>query len=195
MRNFEENENALSSNVSSSVMRVNNIKRNQIKGKSNRPIICYSCGVDEHKSNECRKQNNSKWCKFCRSITHTDKTCGKQQYNEKANHVQDNVSEVKPPSFVFTVSQNDGSHPRRWIPYYYGATSRIVIDNSNFVKIDGKFKPEKHIELADGIQENNIALKRGTVRMNITDSISHDSLLENALYTIISSKYIFGARC
>ena len=68
----------------------------------------------------------------------------------------------------------------------------------NFVKIDGKFKPEElYIELADGSQENNIALKRGTVRMIITDSlgVSCDSLLENALYTIISSKYIFGAGC
>ena len=44
--------------------------------------------------------------------------------------MQDNVSKVKPPSFAFTVSQNDGSHPKEKMNSLLvdcGATSHIVM--------------------------------------------------------------------
>ena len=126
LHNFEENEKALSSNVSSSVMRVNNIKWNQIKGKSNRPIICYSCGVEGHKSNDAVSRIIVSGVNFV-GLSHIQiKLAESNNIMKKLIVCQDNVSEVKPPSFVFTVSQNDGSHPKEKLNSRlmdYGATS------------------------------------------------------------------------
>ena len=37
-------------------------------GKS---ITCYSCGTPGHKSNQCTNKTKRKWCKLCKSNTHS----------------------------------------------------------------------------------------------------------------------------
>ena len=50
---------------------------------------------------------------------------------------------------------------------------------------DNTFEPKNHfIELADGRQSNNVALKRGSVKITLRDTAgkTYDSILNNCLY-------------
>ena len=78
-----------------------------------------------------------------------------------------------------------------------GATSHIVNDDSHFVYIDESYKPEEHyIELADGSRCNNVAKKRGTVVVDITDENGdvRKSTLNNALYVPTYPQNIFSVQ-
>ena len=96
IRDFEENEKALKDGESSSVMAAmsnNNRDRHFHKdGGSNKKVICYSCGVEGHKSNQCStSQNKKKWCRRCKSNTHTDKSCHKNKGDKMNSYESANV--------------------------------------------------------------------------------------------------------
>ena len=43
----------------------------------NKGIVCYSCDTPGHKASKCRKNKGLKFCNFCKSSSHNDKTCHK----------------------------------------------------------------------------------------------------------------------
>ena len=181
--------------------------RNQHISKTmpRKTVTCYKCGIEGHKSNACFNNNNnnksnssSKWCKFCRSTTHNTQNCRKV---EKANMVQNSKlkNDVEDSSFVFMVTQDGNSMESNMNSFLVdcGATSHIVIDDSNFIKVDEHFKPNEHfIELADGSKSNDIALKRGSVAINLQDSRGkvHNITLENVLFIPSYPQNIFSVQ-
>ena len=65
------------------------------------------------------------------------------------------------------------------------------------MNFDESFDPNKHfIELADGSKSNNVALKKGTVKveMRTSDGKRVDAKLENALYVPSYSQDIFSVQ-
>lgn len=43
-------------------------------------FVSYSCGTSSQKSSECRKGKDKRWCNFCKSNTHSDRTCRKLKH-------------------------------------------------------------------------------------------------------------------
>ena len=133
-------------------------------------ITCFACGLPGHKSKRCR------------------------------NKKKERVSTLKSDSgehFCFKVTEVDGPCDVKGLLVDTGATTRIIADESKFVRFDENFKPEKHyIELADGSRTNNIALKKGDARVTSYDSDgnSHEAILENALYAPSFKQDIFSVQ-
>ena len=78
-----------------------------------------------------------------------------------------------------------------------GAKAHIVTDKSKFVRFDESFKPERHyIELANGEKTNNIALKRGEVKVHFTDiNGKHvEAIMKNVLYVPSFPQDIFSVQ-
>lgn len=78
-----------------------------------------------------------------------------------------------------------------------GATTHIINDEAKFSKFDDKFTPEKYyIELADGTQSNNVALKRGDVEITIMDTTGKyvNATLNNALNIPAYPQNIFSVQ-
>ena len=78
-----------------------------------------------------------------------------------------------------------------------GASTHIINDESKFSKFDDKFAPEKqYIELADGTQSKNVALKRGDVEMTIMDTTGKlvNATLKNTLYITTYPQNIFSVQ-
>ena len=75
LRNFEEMEIIRSSGISK--------KDSVLKSKEyKKPLTCYNCGVAGHISAESRPKL-SKWCNTCKSISHSDQSCRKQNDENK----------------------------------------------------------------------------------------------------------------
>ena len=73
LRDYTDTEKAWETDKASSVMKM---KYTDVKFSPVSKIICYSCGVPGHKSNECpTKRKGGMWCKCCKSNSHTIKTC------------------------------------------------------------------------------------------------------------------------
>lgn len=81
LESAESNAVELQANLSSfsNINKVKHAKINKGEGsKSTRPknkIVCYCCGVENHKSNVCKYKN--KTCETCKKIGHLSKMCGK----------------------------------------------------------------------------------------------------------------------
>jgi hypothetical protein len=78
-----------------------------------------------------------------------------------------------------------------------GATTHVVTNELKFINFDKNFDPEKHfIELADGTRANNIALKRGTVKMTLksSDGKQVNAEMHNALYVPSYPQDIFSVQ-
>ena len=167
--------------------------------KGNKNLVCYSCGLSGHKSSNCiSKQQNKLWCKLCKNATHNDRSCRKQklQSYEQIKQCKDDKSESH--SFVFTLKNEfEASDKCNTLLVDCGATAHIVTDDSNFCYIDEAFKPDDHyIELADGTKSNNIALKRGNVKVKLNDEFGEvvDTTLENVLYIPSYPQDIFSVQ-
>ena len=118
--------------------------------KRGKPIVCYTCGTEGHKSNECKK----KWCRMCKSNSHTDKNCRKNQSNN-TNNTNEMAKVVKNTSdfhtFQFRVDDCDFPGMCNSFLVDTGATSHIANDESMFIDFDPDFNPaEQFLELADG---------------------------------------------
>ena len=113
--------------------------------KRGKPIVCYMCRIEGHKSNECKKR----WCRTCKSNSHTDKNCRKNQSNNMMNNTSEMAKVVKNTSdfhtFQFRVDDCNS------FLVDTGATSHIANDESMFIDFDPDFNPAEHfLELADG---------------------------------------------
>ena len=199
IRDYDDTEKARDYEKGASIMKTKS-KSASVSTK----ITCYSCGVPGHKSNECRNKQKGKWCKLCKNSSHTDKTCRKQgnfnhyNNNEKVKPIKDEeVSEFH--TFSFKIGEVNLSKNDKLYSFLVdsGCTSHIVVDDSSFINIDDKFVPSQHfIELADGRKYNNIALKRGSVKITLTDTLgeTYDSILENCLYIPSYPENIFSIK-
>ena len=78
-----------------------------------------------------------------------------------------------------------------------GCSAHIMTDDSSFIDFDENFEPQNHsIELADGRKYSNMAEKRGTALVTLTDSNgnSYQSTLENCLYIPSYPENIFSVK-
>ena len=81
-----------------------------------------------------------------------------------------------------------------------GATCHIVNDDSLFISHDSDFNPASHfLERADGSKSDNVALKKGTVELYLSDESGEirPVHLEGALFVpSYSPEHIFcSSRC
>ena len=166
LRSFEETERLRTKPKADQVMKVNS-------------PTCHGCGSTEHFIKNCpSKSKPTKWCSYHNSSTHMDSTCRQQQRKDAAKQTveesqpedpSEDFSEVH--SFTFRVHDHGtANHVKcRGILVDTGATSHIVTRDV-MKRVDGTFKPEKHyMELADGTQTNNVALKRGDAEVTLKD--------------------------
>ena len=114
----------------------------------------------------------------CKSNSHTDKNCRKNQSNNMMNNTSEMAKVVKNTSdfhtFQFRVDDCNS------FLVDTGATSHIANDESMFIDFDPDFNPDEHfLELADGTKQNSKALKRGMIAVTFVDSggISYDVTL------------------
>ena len=207
LRDYEDTENARrGDDKNSQIMKSNfNTGAFHAGGNSNfnNPVVtCYSCGTPGHKSNQCNNKPRKKWCKSCKSSTHNDDNCRRKQHNNKGEKVKvaDEVSHYH--TFNFKVGEGENCnavHNKKVCSFLVdsGCTSHIVIKDSGFIDFDDTFEPENHfIELADGRKSNNVALKRGSVKINLTDTAgkTYDSILNNCLYIPSYPENIFSIK-
>ena len=95
------------------------------------------------------------------------------------------------------VSNESSSGKRNSLLVDCGATSHIVTDKSKFKRFDSTFDPSKHyIELANGVEANNVALTRGDVDVVIHDIEGNPkkATLTNALYIPSYPQDIFSVQ-
>ncbi|CAB4006338.1 Hypothetical predicted protein [Paramuricea clavata] len=144
-------------------------------------------GDSTHNDNTCRKNKNK------------NKNKGKSE-NNKANKAL-NVEQGE-HSFAFQIKAQQGvskinvERPSKLL-VDCGATTHIITDQSKFSSFDQTFRPESHyIELADGTRSNNVALKRGSVNLAITNSTGRcvNASLKNALYIPSYPQDIFSVQ-
>ena len=181
--------------------------------KFTKKIICYKCGTEGHKSNVCTSNKSggftntlNKWCKGCKSSTHTTENCRKllkikKMQDENVTSTHNANGDSSNNSFVFMVNQDNvngvkNDHSDSFL-VDCGATSHIVTNDACFINIDQNFNPNEHyIELADGSKSNNIALKRGEVRIFLQDNKGNlnNIILQNVLYIPSYPQNIFSVQ-
>ena len=206
LRNFEDTEKARTDDDDESVvMKTSSTpfhKTNNHVGKTGNPtgnITCFACGQRGHKADSCvSKTKNKLWCSFCKTSTHTDKACRRKTRESTVKHMNSDGDNSDFHSFAFKVDafNNDESQVNALL-VDCGATTHVVTDASKFDHFDKHFNPEKHfIELADGTKANNVALKKGTVKvsLNTSEGKSVNADLENALYVPSYPQDIFSVQ-
>lgn len=202
LRNFEDTEKARSDeNDDSAVMKAmsKSLPVHKMK-KSTGNITCFACGQQGHKADSCvDKTRNKLWCSFCKTSTHTDKACRRKSKGSSVKHMNNEGEndDTDLQSFVFKVDAfGEKSHVNSLL-VDCGATAHVVTSDSKFTYFDKSFDPEKHfIELADGTKANNIALKKGTVKVTLnTSNGKHvNAELQNALYVPSYPQDIFSVQ-
>ena len=192
LRNFDETEKACSAKPKGSN---DSIMKSKSSGGS-KPIICFNCNIAGHKAVDCRKPpREKKWCNFCKSSTHTDKSCRKQNRDHTKKAI---CSEYN--TFAFKFDESDSPFLRTKTENLLvdcGATAHIVNTEDNFLNEDPTFKPEDHyVELADGSRKNNVAIKRGTavVSLRAQNGELHEVKLENTLCIPTYPQNIFSVQ-
>ena len=214
LRNFEEtehtrtnNENSISviktkggrlysnNNNNGGYNRNNNVNTNRYRNQKNN-FVCYACGEAGHKANDCRQSEDDLCCKFCKTSGHSDKACRKQS-KEKIKKVD--VNKNTEHSYAFKISDDyclETDDTEKFL-VDCGATTHIVNVESNFIYVDDSFIPEDHyIELADGTRDNNVAKKKGTVEVALTDDNRNvvKVTLENTLFIPTYPQCIFSVQ-
>ena len=184
--------------------RYNNKNRRGIsRGSTNNNIWCRVCRNNSHSNADCRKQQQQ-------STRRRDDYRGQDDYHRRdsSNHVGDyfDTREQSPPpsednhSFIFSTSdeaEKKSASAENDMLVDCGATSHIVNDESKFVEFQEDFNPKSHnIELADGKVSNNLAEKRGTVKIHIQDenNVTREVFLQNTLYIPSFPQEIFSVK-
>jgi len=76
--------------------------RNHV-GKTGNPT-CYACGQRGHKALSCDdKMKNRLWCDFCKTTTHTDKSCRRKPRESVVKHMNSDGDNFYSWSFAFKV--------------------------------------------------------------------------------------------
>ena len=192
LRNFDETERTRSTKAKSS----NDSVMKSKSGRGSKPITCFNCGIAGHKSVDCRRPpREKKWCSFCKSSNHTDKSCRKQNRDHAKGTTNSDYH-----TFSFKVDDSDRpflTTNNANLLVDCGATAHIVNTYENFSNDDPTFNPAEHyIELADGTRKNNVAVKRGTavVFLRAQDGQLHEVKLENTLYIPTYPQSIFSVQ-
>ena len=176
----------------------------------------------QNKSNYTSNSRNNKWCNVCRSYSHTNAECRKQQgefmvndnrgakrnshHRDVSNHIQVHNDNETDHDFIFYTDENledenNGNVKKKEMDDTLlvdcGATSHIVNDITKFISFDEDFNSSKHsIELADGKISNNLAEKRGTVQVFIKNEndVLCPVLLKKTLYIPTFPQEIFSVK-
>ena len=192
LRNFDETKRIRSTRTKNSNDSVMKYKNNG----ASKPIVCFNCGIVGHKAVDCRKPSREKkWCSFCKSSNHTDKSCCKQNRDHTKKAISSDYQ-------TFACKFNEGDKPflktsNENLLVDCGATAHIVNTDENFLEDDPIFNPAEHyIELADGSRKNIVAIKRGTalVSLRAQNGELHDVRLENTLYIPTYPQNIFSVQ-
>ena len=189
LRSYEENERATAKpeeEIASQIMKMN---------VTNKPGACFTCGKYGHKSFDC-PEKPERWCKFCKTSTHTDRACYKRKRIDQAKQARETDEKSREEhTFVFAADgryTDDDTRKQKGdgctevsLLVDSGASSHIVNKEEYFISYDNTFKPEKHyIELADGSKSVNTAEKKGTASLTFVDEngIERKSILSDTLY-------------
>jgi len=208
LRSYEDTERARGASGGDSVLKARNATNSSAwypKGRAQKDVTCFKCQLPGHIARHCENKPKTRlWCSHCRSSTHTDKSCRKQKVNKNG---QDKVKQVvdrddpDEQTFVFKVNEcmytDEVKGENKVLLVDCGATSHIITDKSKFTSFDESFRPETHyIELANGSRSNNVALKRGDVRVTLvdTDRKPVDVTLQGALYIPSYPQDIFSVQ-
>ena len=211
LRSFEENERiqCRDSRDNDSVMKAGS--HQQGNGVN---VTCYKCNKQGHKSFQCLEKtsqmgNQTVRCFNCGKEGHKSPGCPDKQKKPRFNgrgrgRGRDTAKMTSIDdcggghSFVMRVTDDDVVHDSaRSLLVDCGATAHIITDKEKFSSFEKNFDPSKHfIELADGNRSNNIVLGKGKATTVLYDvnGISHNVILENALYIPSFSQDIFSVQ-
>lgn len=151
------------------------------------------------------KNGRGHWCNTCHNSSHSDRICQRKgksktdKVKQASDTLEDSDEEVE-NSFTFDTNAHAGGSSTgkpNALLVDCGATTHIINDEAKFSKFDDKFTPEKYyIELADGTQSNNVALKRGDVEITIMDTTGKyvNATLNNALNIPAYPQNIFSVQ-
>jgi hypothetical protein len=162
-------------------------------------ISCFACGQRGHKADRCGdKANNRLWCSSCKTTTDTDKACRRKLKASTVKHMNTESDDPDLQSYAVKIdASGDEKSQMNSLLVDCGATTHVMTDVSKFTCFDEYFDPEKHFtELADGTKANNIALKRGNVKMTLNTSTGKavTAELENTLYVPSYPQNIFSVQ-
>ena len=218
LRNYEDTENARGSRGESDSVKHfvhNNNNKKHFGGNSysnnnnsRKQIVCYKCGAPGHKSPQCK---NKQYCKLCKSNSHSDKACRKQNSNNSKNNenmskMRDDTSHAKDEhSFHFVmrdVNEEDiityhSTSEENLFLVDSGATSHVVCKDTSFISTDDSFIPQNHsITLADGSKTNGMAVKKGTIKLSLENSEGEIivGVLEGVLHVPSYPQNIFSVK-
>ena len=162
-------------------------------------VTCYACGKQRHKADSCvDKARNRLWCSFCKTSTHSDKSCRRKSKGFSVKCVNTEGENDSDIQFAFKVDTSGDT--KSYINSFLvdcGATTHVVTNDSCFTHLDNSFDPEKHyIELADGTKSNNVALKKGTASVSLQTANGKlvKAELKNALYVPSYPQNIFSVQ-
>ena len=192
LRSFEDTEKARSDDNDESV-----VMKTVSKSLPTANITCFACGQQGHKADSCVDRTRNKlWCSFCKTSTHNDRVCRRKLQRSSVKHMNTEGEDDDSKSYVFKVS-GDAKSQGNSLLVDCGATAHVVTCDSKFTSFDDKFDPGKHfIELADGTKTNNVALKRGTVKITLNTSSGKqvEAELHDALYIPSYPQDIFSVQ-
>lgn len=150
---FEEREKINTTESSNAVMKTRTgrwpVKMNtRNRNQDNKDMVCFKCGMKGHQAKESRQKT---WCTRCKSETHKDATCRR---NDKENkNKQDGACKaIEDCAGDYAFKRRDGetgtrqqttnSIQERGLMVDTGATSHIITDMSKFKDFDNTFRPE-----------------------------------------------------
>ena len=201
LRNFEENEKVCHQKNNSNIMYTHD-KRNGGKSKAHggKTLTCYNCDTEGHKWQDC-SEPMKKYCKVCKSDTHSIANCRKNRGGNNNNNRRNSNNQarsVTSGTFNFMIDVSPGGQvdevppaprfPVGRIAVFLvdsGCTSHIVNDETCFVEFDDSFRPQTHsVTLADGSRNSGLAEKIGVVVTCFvdTDNVRHTITLSGVLY-------------
>ena len=149
LRNFEDTENARTVDDESVVMKTYRASMHKTRnhvGKTGNPtgnLTCFACGQRGHKAQSCDdKMKNRLWCSFCKTTTHTDKSCRRKPRESVVKHMNSYGDNSDSQSFAFKVDvfNHDDVSQANALLVDCGATTHVVTDALRFVLINSSMR-------------------------------------------------------